>query len=264
MIQRQLRTTLTTVVLFALLFVSHVSAQTLTIAIGEYPPYSGEKLKHQGLVPQVIRAAFAKHNIRVQFHFMPWARSFMEAKKGYYDAAAFWYCTDARQEYFACSTALYEESAVFFIKKNNPVPLWNNLEELEKYRIGATRGYSYTNEFWQMANSGDLDVNIMTRDEQNFSMLLKGRIDLFPIGLLPGMYMLEHSYPEEKSALTFLPKPLLTGTLHLLFLKNNPTTMRLLSIFNDGLDKIKQTGEYQAILAQYNETPINEPQANAP
>ncbi|TQF72527.1 transporter substrate-binding domain-containing protein [Pseudoalteromonas luteoviolacea] len=247
-----------------LLFAGQAYAQTLTIAIGNYPPYSGEKLKGQGLIPQVIRAAFAQHNIRVDFQFMPWARSFMEAKKGLYDASAYWYCTESRQEYFSCSTALYEESAVFFFNKSNPIPVWNTLEELENYRIGATRGYSYTDEFWRLAKSGELDVNIMTRDEQNFSMLLKGRIDLFPIGLLPGMYLLEQNYRNEKGALNYLPKPLLTGTLHLLFLKNQPTSMRLQSIFNDGLAKIKQSGEYQAILAKFHEDKHTKQPNNAP
>ncbi|MCF2859752.1 transporter substrate-binding domain-containing protein [Pseudoalteromonas sp. SMS1] len=250
--------------LFIILIVRPAFAQTLTIAIGDYPPYSGEKLKGQGLIPQVIRAAFAQHNIRVDFQFMPWARSFMEAKKGQYDASAYWYCTESRQAHFSCSMPLYEESAVFFFNKSNPVPSWNTLAELENYRIGATRGYSYTDEFWRLANSGDLNVNIMTRDEQNFSMLLKGRIDLFPIGLLPGQYLLEKNYHNEKNALNYLPKPLLTGTLHLLFLKNQPTSMRLLSIFDDGLAKIKRSGEYHAILAQYHNDPTLQPPSNAP
>ncbi|KZN56260.1 hypothetical protein N476_06440 [Pseudoalteromonas luteoviolacea H33] len=237
------------------LVLSHsLHARTLTITIGEYPPYSGKSLAHQGLVPQILRKAFAKQNIQVKFVFMPWARSFKESEKINYDASAFWFCTDKRQQDYFCSTALYEETAVFFYNKNNPVPPWRSLPELDKYRIGATRGYSYTQEFWQLANTGFLDINVMTRDEQNLSMLLKGRIDLFPMGLLPATYLLEQNYPDKKHLLSYHTTPLMTGTLHLLFPKDKDGSIELLKTFNEGMQKIKASGEYQAILTQAQST----------
>ncbi|MCG7551238.1 transporter substrate-binding domain-containing protein [Pseudoalteromonas sp. Of7M-16] len=223
-------------------------AQTLTITIGEYPPYSGVQLVEQGLVPQIIRKAFAQQGIKVKFVFMPWARSFKESEKVRYDASAYWFCTTERQRDYLCSTALYEETAVFFYNKNNPIPPWQRLEELDKYRIGATRGYSYTQEFWQLASTGLLNISIMTRDEQNLSMLIKGRIDLFPMGLLPANYLLEQEYPNDKHVLSYHSTPLMTGTLHLLFPRTKPTSEKLLKIFNDGMQKIIHSGEYQTIL----------------
>ncbi|KID55316.1 hypothetical protein JF50_20840 [Pseudoalteromonas luteoviolacea] len=227
-----------------------VRAQTLTITIGEYPPYSGKSLIEQGLVPQIIRKAFAEKDIQVKFVFMPWARSFKESEKINYDASAFWFCTTKRQQDYFCSTALYEETAVFFYNKSNPVPPWRTLQELDKYRIGATRGYSYTQEFWQLAKTGSLDINVMTRDEQNLSMLIKGRIDLFPMGLLPARYLLDQKYPQEKHQLSYHTTPLMTGTLHLLFPKSKEDSVALLKVFNDGMQKIMHSGEYQAILSK--------------
>ncbi|ALO44066.1 substrate-binding periplasmic protein [Pseudoalteromonas phenolica] len=221
----------------------------LTIAIGDYPPFASKALPKQGIVPRVIRAAFASEGYTVKFEFMPWGRSFASALKGKYDAAAFWFCVPERKKNFHCSEPLYYEATYFYFRKSKPLTDWGNLSELSEFNIGATKGYSYTEEFWEFAKRGVLNVNTVTSDVQNFKKLLKGRIDLFPIATIPAKHILkEHFAAEEVEQVAFHAKPLMVESSHLLFLKQSKKSEVLLKAFNRGLSAIKESGEYQTIL----------------
>jgi polar amino acid transport system substrate-binding protein len=63
--------------------------------------------------------------------------------------------------------------------QGSPV-VFNNYQDLAKYRIGATQDYAYSEEFWQLANTGALNVEVMQKNKLNIMKLLAGRIDLFP------------------------------------------------------------------------------------
>lgn len=236
--------------LLILLFSWGCYSKQLTIAIGEYPPFSGQQLEQQGIVPRIIRAAFATQDYTVKFEFMPWGRSFKAAKLGRYDAAAYWFCTPKRAQTFHCSEPLYYEATYFYYHKRKPLQTWSTLEDLEDFIIGATQGYSYTAEFWQLAKKQKLNVDEVTSDLQNFKKLIKGRIDLFPIAKIPATHLLkQHFSAEDIEQISFNNKPLLTKSSHLMFLKDNPNSKQLLALFNQGLESIKRSGQYDAILS---------------
>ncbi|MAD89916.1 MAG: hypothetical protein CMK64_09455 [Pseudoalteromonas sp.] len=235
--------------LLTLLLSGACYAKQLTIAIGEYPPFSGKKLEQQGIVPRIIRAAFASEGYMVKFVFMPWGRSFKAAKSGRYDAAAYWFCTPKRKQDFYCSEPLYYEATYFYFNKRKPLETWSSLEDLQGFNIGATTGYSYTAQFWQLAKQKKLKVDSVTSDLQNLKKLVKGRIDLFPMATIPASHLIkQHFSREEAEQIAFNSKPLLTQSSHLLFLKKNANSKHLLASFNRGLENIKRSGLYEVIV----------------
>ncbi len=238
------------ILLLLILLVSGVShAKQLTIAIGEYPPFASREYPQQGIVPKIIRAAFGAQGYTVKFEFMPWGRSFASALKGHYDAAAFWFCVPEREKDFYCSDPLYYEATYFYFHKRKPLQDWQNLSELSHFNIGATTGYSYTEEFWQFAKRGVLKVDTVTTDIQNFKKMIKGRIDLFPMATIPAKHLLKkHFTTEEIEQIAFHPKPLMVESSHLLFLKHSKKSKQLLETFNKGLEAIKESGKYDTIL----------------
>lgn len=222
------------------------------IAIGEYPPYSDRDADKQGIVPHLISRAFEVQGYKAEFDFLPWARSYVEGQKNTYDAVAYFFCTPERSAIFYCSEPLYQETTVFFYHKQRPIDKWQGLHDLEGLKIGATQGYSYTADFWYLAKLGVLSVDTVASDEQNFARLLKGHIDAFPMSVIPGNYLLKKKFsPAQSSNINYNVKPLLVSTNHLLFLKRKKQSRRLRVEFNKGLSKLKKSGEYQQILAQY-------------
>jgi polar amino acid transport system substrate-binding protein len=120
------------------------------------------------------------------------------------------------------------------------------LDDLKNYKFGATRGYTYTKEFWDAAKSKQLKVDVTDSDKQNFQKLLAGRIDIFPSGLVNGKSILQKEFDADNSHLLSIhPKALSKTTGHLAFTRNRKNSENLLRIFNQGLAQLKEEGLYE-------------------
>jgi polar amino acid transport system substrate-binding protein len=235
------------VVLSVWLYVSsHVQAmETVTIATGEYPPFASKSLKHNGFTSQVVVEAFKKSGYKVAFKFLPWKRALESTKAAKYDATSFWFVTEEKKQVFHYSDAIFEEKTAFFHLKTKQLPNWNKLADLSGFKFGATRGYSYTKEFWEAAKNGVLKIEEASSDKTNFKKLLKERIDIFPSGIVVGYGILNQSFDNAiVSKLTYHPKILRKSTTHVLFPKKGPKSQKLLKAFNDGLLKLRADGLY--------------------
>lgn len=223
-----------------------VAEETIHITTGEFPPWSSESLKHHGITSHIISEAFKLEGYKVKFTFFPWSRVYELAKDGKeYQATSYWYPSDERAKEFHYSDALQTDKMVFFHLKDKPLPNWETLDDFKDMRIGATREYTYTKEFWDAKESGRLDIEIANTDELNFKKLLKGRIDTFPTGPLSGQKVLRESFGMEAAGtVTFHSKPLVAPTAHLLFSKQLENGKELVNIFNKGLSKLRESGRY--------------------
>jgi len=238
--------TIITGAMFCLIAGNAFAEETITIVSGEYAPWTGEKLKHSGFVNHVISEAFKNEGIIATYKFYPWKRGYMETKQGNFRATSYYWKSPKHEKDFYCSDTVNVEKLVFFHKKSFQMKDWDTLDDLKDYRIGACRGYTYTKEFWEAVESKRLTVDVADNDEQNFKMMLKDRINLFPCGLVSGLSILRNLLaPELYQLITYHPKPLSETTGHLLFpRKNGADSERLLLIFNKGLAQLKADGRY--------------------
>ncbi|WP_157813538.1 substrate-binding periplasmic protein [Pseudoalteromonas spongiae] len=226
-------------------------AKTLSIAIGEYPPYSTRAKGEFNFVPAVIRAAFQTQGYRVKFSYFPWGRSFVEVQKGHFDVAAYWFCTEEKQQEFYCSEALYTETTYLFYNTKNPLVDWQNIDDLAGRLIGVTTGYSYTKELLAAGKESKLTLDWANTDKQNLARLIKGRIDAFPMSLIPANYMLKREFSKrQRKRLAYRKKPLRSDTTHLLFKKDREASSEYLNAFNKGLAEIKRNGVFDKLVSQ--------------
>jgi len=70
--------------------------ERISIAIGEWPPFISENLKHYGVVPRIVTEAFALGNVKVDYGFFPWKRAMEYANEGDWDGSAVWGYTSER------------------------------------------------------------------------------------------------------------------------------------------------------------------------
>jgi polar amino acid transport system substrate-binding protein len=219
--------------------------QTVTIATLEYFPWTGKNLKYNGFVNHVITEAFRRGGYTVKYTYLPWKRGVSETKNGAYSALSYVYFSKDREKEFYLSDPITAEKIVFFHLKSNPIKDWNTLDDLKKYKFGATRGYTYTSAFWKAAESKRLKVDLADNDRQNFKKLLVGRIDIFPSSLVNGYSILKKEFdPGKAQLLTYHLKPLSSTTGHLAFTKNRQDSEKLLRVFNDRLAQLKKEGLY--------------------
>lgn len=228
------------------LMVDSASAeQIVTIATLEYFPWTGKNLKFNGFVNHVITEAFRRGGYTVRYTYLPWKRGVRETKNGAYSALSYVYFSKDREKEFYLSDPITAEKIVLFHLKSKPIKNWNTLDDLKKYKFGATRGYTYTSEFWKAAESKRLKVDLADNDEQNFKKLFVGRIDIFPSSLVNGYSILKKEFdPGKSQLLTYHLKPLSSTTGHLAFTRRSQDSGKLLQVFNHGLAKLKEEGLY--------------------
>jgi len=229
----------------SLVVYSAAAEEIITIATLEYSPWTGKNLKDNGFVNHVIAEAFQRKGYTVEYTYLPWKRGVAEAKDGKYSALSYVYWGKDWEKDFYLSDPISEEKIVLFHLKSNPIKDWKTLDDLKNYIFGATRGYTYTKEFWDAAESKQLTVDVTNSDLQNFKKLIAGRIDIFPSGLVNGNSLLQKEFDKSKSdLLSYHPKPLSKTTGHLAFTKRRKNSESLVRIFNQGLAQLKKEGVY--------------------
>lgn len=233
------------------------SAQTnpdkLTIITGDYSPAIDKTLPDKGYVARLVKDAFALAGVEVEFLFMPWARGLRTVRDGKEAVIMYYAKQPERLKYFLFSDPLFEEDWFFFHLKRTPLE-WNKLEDLYPYRIGATLSYSYSQKFHDLADSQKLNVYWVARDEQNWQMLMAGRIDIFPSTII-GWHQLSKIYSKPAIELvTTHPTPFVSHKNYLLFSKDHEKSRYYLNKFNLGFSKLKQNKKLSDYIPDTNKT----------
>ncbi|WP_252371745.1 transporter substrate-binding domain-containing protein [Pseudoalteromonas sp. S558] len=219
--------------------------KTLQISAGEWPPFLSESLPYKGVIAHLITDVFAQANIEVSFTFLPWPRAYHDTLNNKYAATAVWMFEKDRARHYLYSEAVLNERFVFFYQKQRQFS-WYKLSDLKGLLLGGGLGYSYGKKFDKAIEEGLFEISRVSTTEQNFQRLVMGRIDAFAEEQNVGYHTLNTKLPELIDTISHHPKPVLVNQSFLLFPKNNPSSEKLLVIFNQELVKFKQTGRYQA------------------
>lgn len=213
------------------------------LTAGSWVPFTGQNLKHGGIAAKIVADAFAKEGIKTEFYFRPWGRAFSDAKTNQYNGSILWRRTPEREKEFYYSDPVIKVDVVFFHLKSNTIE-WDTLEDLKKYKLGTVTGLKYQDDFDKAIQTGMLAVEQVTSQRQNFSKLLKGRIDITPVVHQSGYATINHYLSVEEAKLfTHNTRPLATPTLHLILSKNNPENKSLIESFNKGLSQMIKADE---------------------
>jgi polar amino acid transport system substrate-binding protein len=239
--------------LLSALFVTNITAEAqehIRITNGEWPPFLSQDLPHFGAVSRIITDAFALEGVTVEHGFFPWKRSYKLAESGEWGATAVWVHSGERAQAFHFSESVLKSQNVFFYLKDFPIE-WESLDDLADIKIGVSIGYYYGEEFEQAEQAGRLNVERSFDDEMNLRMLQKGRIQACIIDLYVGYALLRKNFPPKVlEQITHHSKAVTETSYHLLFSKkaNNSTTQ--LSVFNKGLNKLKESGKFEQYLQE--------------
>jgi polar amino acid transport system substrate-binding protein len=225
-----------------------VAGETIRITTGEWRPFISESLKHYGVYTHIITEAFALEGIKVEIGFFPWPRAEVYAQTGEWDAMATLVATPEREKIYYLSSVVYSSKRVFFHLKSYSFD-WDTMDDLKGLDIGATKGYKYGDMFENAEKAGSISVQLVSRDLQNFQMMLRGRIKIFPFTLEAGYFMLNDQFSSEVAGkITHHPKILQEADYHIMFPKSSNSSQRLVELFNKGLKQLKESGRYDQML----------------
>lgn len=223
-------------------------ANSIRLSSGEWPPYTSENLPHSGLASRIVTEAFALKGITVEYGYFPWARSLKLAQDGEWDGSLIWHKSPDREQDFYFSEPVVTGQNVFFHLKSHNFD-WKEMKDLAGQHIGATIDYDYGEAFAQAEKAGQITVERVSSDEQNFRKLLAGRIDIFPLDLDVGLAMLRQNFtPEEVAQITYHPLPIESYPYSLILSKKVPRNAELIVLFNAGLKELIDSGKMQQFI----------------
>ena len=220
-------------------------AQTANIAVGDWPPYISQDLKHNGVVSHIIKDVFAAMGMDASIKFMPWTRAYKHTAAGSFTATGVWMHKTEREKDFIYSDAILNEQFVFFHNKSFDFN-WSTIDDLYGMKMGGVMAYSYGPELDKALEKGLIEMARIKHPKQNFKMLLRNRIQLNPMEINVGYSSLKKNFTlKEQAQITHHPKAFLNNLSYVLFPKKIENSKELVKRFNNALAKIKASGQYE-------------------
>ncbi len=224
--------------------------QVIKFTNGEWAPFTSEKLRYNGLFSKIVSEAFLQENITVEYDFYPWARGYkflLKQSDGYSGSLGYvWSEKRAKELYF--SDPIFTGYGCFFHLKSTKFD-WQDYSDIEGLNIGTTIGYSYSPEFEEARKQGKLNITELSKQSQNFNMLLKGRIDIYPSNMDAGFNVLHnHFSAKDIEKITCHKKPYHQAKIYTVFPKNNAGSKKMVETFNRGLIKLQEKGLYDQFI----------------
>jgi len=228
----------------------------IEIAVEEYPPYTSEFLKYNGLDCRIIKEAFLYENINVQFNFYPGARAYFLAQTGKVEGSAPWAMREGREIDFHYSAPLRKADREFLFYTSETELKWDpevqDFSTLENLRFGAMLGYNYGPVFETAEAENIILVDRVSTLSQNIRKLQRGNIDLFISQYRIAKHTLYDEFtPEEIGYIKWTPENNdTTGYDYLLISKAIENGPELIELFNRGLKKLQESGRYEQFLTE--------------
>ncbi|HUE90910.1 ABC transporter substrate-binding protein [Pseudomonas sp.] len=152
---------------------------------------------------------------------------------------------------YAAEAHIYNNWHFFVLKENQQRFRYEQLEDLKGLRVGATEGFSYTQEFWAAVAAGIWHTDLVTQNALQMQKLLHGRIDTVP---LPAMVTLYGAHQEGYAQrIAYLPKPMKSEAYYNTFVKASdyPDLPLLAQRYDEELRRMKADGSLRAIYRKH-------------
>lgn len=140
----------------------------------------------------------------------------------------------------------------FFVLKENLGRInFRNISDLKGLKVGATQGFSYTDEFWQAAEEGLFEIDTVVKNELNMNKLLHGRFDTYANSRIDTLYQAKKGGYVNK--ISYLEVPLKEKSYFNTFVKASdfPKVESLQKAYDIELKKMRDNGELKAIYSKY-------------
>ncbi len=199
-----------------------------------------------GMSADIVRAAFAASDTRVELQPYPYSRC-MELTRIGQLAGCFNTSPDARirTEYRLPQEALFSDDILLWAN-HDQAALVSDLAQLAGRRVAVTIGYEYGTAFDSLQNIQRVSVR---RDYNGFLMLQHDRVDFIAAyrGTARALFQEHPQLAGQFTPVATLHQP----KLYLSFSRYHPQAEMLLQHFDQGMRTIKSNGRYQQILQQW-------------
>lgn len=211
-------------------------------------PLLVKKHSESGIIIKMIKDIYAAHNIDVVIEWDTVKNVLDKLEKNKADFSLGHRKTLSREQKFIFSSApLIRSSTLFFHLKSSSFS-WTTINDLTKIKIGAIAGtISMGEQFLEAEKKQKIDVARFENQEQNFRNLFAGKIDVAVGTPIIINSILKNNFTEEqRNQIVTNQKPLSSYSFYTIFSKD--TAPEIIDIYNTGMKKLKENGEYYRII----------------
>jgi polar amino acid transport system substrate-binding protein len=217
-------------------------AREISMLTVEWAPHYGSELPEKGLT-----TAFKAAGHSSDVDFIPWARALKEVEEGKSDIVMGAYHSQDREEKYIFSDPIYFLELGLIARPGLGISRYDSLRDLTPYSIGISRGFANSEEF----DAADyLDKQVATFPNLNIRKLFRGRIDM----AVMNFDLFRYEAKKEGfciSNVEFMEPPLETHGLYLMASRKISDGEKIIQDFNQGLDRIRKTGEFDRIVGRF-------------
>ncbi|QTL36622.1 substrate-binding periplasmic protein [Pseudoalteromonas viridis] len=228
-------------IILALFYSLICAAETVHITTGQWPPYVDRHRQDQGCTAQLIRDAFALHDIRVRFVFMPWQRAYEEGKKSEFIGSAYWYFNEKRASEYVYTAHPITSEILYFYHLNKTPFKFDSYADLKPYRLLLNKGLTYPETLWQAIKQYDIETSEAIYTTKNLQLLLRQRTDIIILDDQTGKEYTKALPETDQTRLVRQPKP---AFINRGFLLINPQSKKYAPLFNEALGKLLADPSY--------------------
>jgi len=203
-----------------------------------------------GITIDVVEKVMKELNVKYKIQLIgSGSRVILQAKTGKADMVLLFSRKKERLEYLIYPKESYMNiSWNFFIRKEDEKKIkYDSFDDLRGLRIGATKDFAYTKEFW---NSG-LKLDIIPDNNLQIGKLLLKRIDAVPMITVQILYRSQLSGNQNK--ISYLPKILKDKPYYDVFPKasKHPDQEKVIKNYDKIINRMKKDGTIQKIFDKY-------------
>ncbi|ABC28002.1 ABC-type amino acid transport/signal transduction systems, periplasmic component/domain [Hahella chejuensis KCTC 2396] len=240
-------------IILCLVCAAYVKAEErprIVLANGEWKPFLSEKLPHYGFASHLVTEAFAIVGVQVEYQFFPWARAEAMVESGQIDGSLLWTQTPQREAFAYFSDVVATQDEVLFHLRSQPLEPASPsdlLGESIAVPLGSKLGV------WEsLVESGQVKLVSVRDIEVGMNMLLRGRVDAFPLARAVGYSALRMHFPaKEQVRITHSSTVFDQHKYRLMLSRKQPLNARFILQFNEGLGRLRDSGRYQEMEADY-------------
>ena len=225
--------------------------KSLRIMTEEWPPFQfKEQNKLTGAHIELMEAVLKNLNIgktTKDIELLPWARAYRSIQEDNNTVLFSMGRNAFREDMFSWVGPLYGSSLVLFSLAKRNIKI-NSLADLNNYKVAALRDDAGHKRL-VAAKIPEKNIKIIHKKDQAFDLLEKERVDLWAIGEVPALALMEQ-YKRDKSK--FKKVFNLTNSVGNWIAFNKKTPKEVIDRFQKEVEKLKKDGTYISILKKYN------------
>ncbi len=227
-------------IIFCLISTSAFATEDIILSVDNYPPYIDARKNNKGTLAKAVTEIFMSKGVKLQFKFMSWPETEKNISQGH-SFSFMWYKDPAKLQDWVFSDAITSLDSVYLHRKNKNFK-FKRIDQLRKYKVGVTQGYSYGDYFDNYKSK--LNIKKSVSDYEGIKKLLSGETDILLIEPFVAKSLLDDWFSDELKSLEFTQVDYLSRQpIYLVCNIKYVSCAHKIQIFNKALRHMKAEGK---------------------